>query len=105
LNESWALAQKVAGVKIDAKYGPRAPATVRDSQADTTLAVAELGHAPKFSFEEGLGKTLEWYRQSQMGASVQSFGLCPTGNHRCRFLLESASCQKVMDARKTDIPF
>jgi UDP-glucose 4-epimerase len=70
LNESWALAQKLAGVKIDAKYGPPRAGDVRDSQADTTLAITELGHAPRYSFEEGLGKTLEWYRASQMGASA-----------------------------------
>jgi nucleoside-diphosphate-sugar epimerase len=37
---------------------------VRDSQADTTAAVRELGHAPEVSFEEGLRKTLEWYRSA-----------------------------------------
>jgi UDP-glucose 4-epimerase len=62
LNEAWALAQKLAGVKIEAKYGPPRAGDVRDSQADTTLAVRDLGHAPRFSFEEGLRRTLEWYR-------------------------------------------
>jgi UDP-glucose 4-epimerase len=62
LNQAWALAQKLAGVKIGAKYGPPRPGDVRDSQADTTLAVRDLGHAPRFSFEEGLGRTLEWYK-------------------------------------------
>jgi nucleoside-diphosphate-sugar epimerase len=28
------------------------------------LAVAELGHEPKFTFAEGLRRTLEWYRES-----------------------------------------
>jgi UDP-glucose 4-epimerase len=62
LNEAWALAQRLAGVDIKANYGPPRSGDVRDSQADTTLAVAELGHAPKFTFESGLAKTLEWYR-------------------------------------------
>jgi len=71
LNEAWAIAQKLGGVTIEAKYGPPRSGDVRDSQADTTLAVAELGHAPKFSFEEGLRRTLNWYRkehESSMGA-------------------------------------
>jgi len=68
LNEAWALSQKLAGVKIAAKYGPPRAGDVRDSQADTTMAVAELGHAPKFSFEQGLAKTLDWYRASQQRA-------------------------------------
>ena len=33
------------------------------SQADTTAAVRELGHAPQYSFEEGMRLTLEWYRR------------------------------------------
>jgi UDP-glucose 4-epimerase len=36
---------------------------VRHSQADISAAVAELGHAPRFSIEEGLRRTLEWYRR------------------------------------------
>ncbi len=63
LNEAWAMLQKIEGVSIDPVYGPPRPGDVRDSQADTTLAAAELGHAPRFSFEEGLRLTLEWYRR------------------------------------------
>ena len=40
---------------------PRA-GDVRDSQADTTAAVRELGHAPEYSFEDGLRRTFQWYR-------------------------------------------
>lgn len=62
LNEAWALLQKFEGVSIPANYGPPRPGDVRDSQADTTAAVRELGHAPKWTFEAGLRETLEWYR-------------------------------------------
>lgn len=64
LNQAWALAQKLAGVKIPPVYGPPRVGDVRDSQADTTLAVRDLGHAPRFSFEEGLRRALDWYRCS-----------------------------------------
>jgi UDP-glucose 4-epimerase len=64
LNQAWSLVQKLEGVEIPANYGPERASDVRDSQADTTAAVRDLGHAPKFSFEEGLNRTLEWYRQS-----------------------------------------
>jgi UDP-glucose 4-epimerase len=63
LNEAWRLLQNIEGVEIEPKYGPERAGDVRDSQADTTAAVAELGHAPRFSFEEGLRKTLEWYKK------------------------------------------
>jgi nucleoside-diphosphate-sugar epimerase len=62
LNQTWALLQKIEGVHLPAQYGPPRPGDVRDSQADTTAAVRELGHHPRFSFEEGLRLTLEWYR-------------------------------------------
>jgi UDP-glucose 4-epimerase len=70
LNQAWTLAQKLAGVKIEAKYGPPRPGDVRDSQADTTLAVRDLGHAPRYGFEEGLGITLGWYRESHKGQEL-----------------------------------
>lgn len=63
LNEAWALLQKLEGIELPAKYGPDRAGDVRDSQADTTSAVAELGHAPRYTFEEGLKRTLEWYRR------------------------------------------
>jgi UDP-glucose 4-epimerase len=63
LNDAWDLLQKIEGVKIAAKYGPPRVGDVRDSQADTTLAVRELGHSPQFSFEQGMTATLEWYRK------------------------------------------
>jgi len=62
LNQAWSLLQKFEGVSIPANYGPTRPGDVKDSQADTTAAVRELGHAPQFTFEDGLRRTLEWYR-------------------------------------------
>ena len=62
LNEAWELLQKIEGVQIAAQYGPPRAGDVRDSQADTAAAVRELGYAPRFAFEEGLRRTLEWYR-------------------------------------------
>jgi nucleoside-diphosphate-sugar epimerase len=64
LNQTWDLLQKIEGVTLPPRYGPPRPGDVRHSQADTTAAVRELGHAPRFSFEDGLRLTLEWYRAS-----------------------------------------
>jgi nucleoside-diphosphate-sugar epimerase len=63
LNQAWALLQQLEGVDIPPIYGSPRAGDVRDSQADTTLAVRDLGHAPRFSFEEGMRVTLEWYRK------------------------------------------
>lgn len=67
LNEAWAMVQKLEGVGIPARYGPPRAGDVRDSQADTTLAVRDLGHAPAWSFEDGMRLTLDWYRQDLKG--------------------------------------
>jgi nucleoside-diphosphate-sugar epimerase len=65
LNFIWDLLQRAEGVSIAPKFGPPRAGDVRHSMADTTAAVRDLGHAPRFSFEEGLRRTLEWYRQTQ----------------------------------------
>jgi UDP-N-acetylglucosamine/UDP-N-acetyl-alpha-D-glucosaminouronate 4-epimerase len=62
LNEAWTLVQKIAEVEIPALYGPPRPGDVHDSQADTAAAVRDLGHAPRFTFEEGMSRTFDWYR-------------------------------------------
>jgi UDP-N-acetylglucosamine/UDP-N-acetyl-alpha-D-glucosaminouronate 4-epimerase len=62
LNEVWAILNRMTGSSIPATYGPRRAGDVRDSQADTAAAIRELGHAPRFSLEEGLKKTFEWYK-------------------------------------------
>jgi len=62
LNQAWALLQKLEGVTIAPIYSLPRAGDVRDSQADTTLAVRDLGHAPRYAFEEGMKITLEWYR-------------------------------------------
>ena len=64
LNEIWAMLQKMEGVEIGLKYGPPRAGDVRHSMADTTAAAKELGHAPKFTIEAGLKKTLDWYKAS-----------------------------------------
>jgi UDP-glucose 4-epimerase len=63
LNQAWATVQKLEGVDIPPLYGAPRAGDVRDSQADITAAVRDLGHAPRYSFEEGIRLTLEWYRK------------------------------------------
>ncbi|MGA3027794.1 MAG: SDR family oxidoreductase [Bryobacteraceae bacterium] len=64
LNYVWDELQKIEGVTIPAEYAPPRAGDVRDSQADTTAVVRDLGHAPAFSLQEGLRRTLEWYKRS-----------------------------------------
>jgi UDP-glucose 4-epimerase len=62
LNMIWDTLQRIEGVSIAPVYAPPREGDVRDSQADTTAAVRDLGHSPRFSIENGLRRTLEWYR-------------------------------------------
>ncbi len=63
LNHVWSELQKLEGVSIPPVYGPSRAGDVRDSQADTTAVKRDLGHAPAFSLQEGLRRTLEWYKR------------------------------------------
>ena len=70
LNCIWALLQQMEGVSIAAQYGPERGGDVRHSQADTTAARRDLGHDPQYTIEQGLRRTLAWYRgqfQTQAG--------------------------------------
>jgi UDP-glucose 4-epimerase len=64
LNQAWELLQKIEGVQVPANYGPPRAGDVRDSQADIVAALRDLGHDPKFTFEQGMRATLDWYRRA-----------------------------------------
>jgi UDP-glucose 4-epimerase len=66
LQQIWSLLQKLEGVQIAPKFGPPREGDVRHSMADTRAAVAALGHAPRFTIEEGLKNTLEWYKMAEI---------------------------------------
>ena len=53
-----------AGLRRVARRGD-----VRDSQADITKARELLGYEPIVSFEEGLRKTVDWYRSAETAAA------------------------------------
>jgi nucleoside-diphosphate-sugar epimerase len=69
LNQVWSQLQQIEGIELEAKYAPARTGDVRDSQADTTAARRDLNHDPKYSLEEGLRRTLAWYRSTR-GAEV-----------------------------------
>ncbi len=62
LNYIWDFLQRHEGVNLPATYGPARAGDVRHSQADVTALRRDVGHVPVFQFEEGLLRTLEWYR-------------------------------------------
>jgi UDP-glucose 4-epimerase len=70
LNQAWALLEQIEGVTIPPIYAEPRPGDVRHSQADITAASEELGHTPRYSFEGGLRRTLEWYREHARGVGT-----------------------------------
>jgi UDP-glucose 4-epimerase len=62
LNQVIGLLKKISGQEIEVVYEPPRNGDIRDSQADICLARRVLGYEPKVMFEEGLGRTWEWYR-------------------------------------------
>ena len=70
LNLVWKTLQDIEGVSIPAHFAPPRAGDVRDSQADVAAAKRDLGHTPRFSLEEGLRRTLDWYRTEHTAASL-----------------------------------
>jgi UDP-glucose 4-epimerase len=69
LNEVWRVLNAMEGSSIPAQYGPPREGDVRDSMACTRLATEFLSHAPEFTLEEGLRRTLAWYKSEHVPAS------------------------------------
>jgi UDP-glucose 4-epimerase len=67
LNEVLAVLGKIAGERTAPHHLPPRAGDILHSQADISLARKYLGYNPTISFEEGLRRTWEWYKQ-QAGA-------------------------------------
>jgi nucleoside-diphosphate-sugar epimerase len=63
LNQTLALLERITGRPALAKYAPPRDGDIRDSQADITRASEVLGYHPHVGFQEGLGRTWEWFLQ------------------------------------------
>ncbi len=72
LNEVVRALGKITGKTLEAKYDPPRDGDIRDSQADISQAREYLGYEPQVSFEEGLARTFEWYRATQMKTTAKA---------------------------------
>jgi len=63
LNETFQLLEKLTSYSGTPKYGAERGGDIKHSLADISKAEAHLGYRPKVNFEEGLRRTVEWYRQ------------------------------------------
>src|SRR5687767_631408 len=65
LNQLFDTMRKLTGATTQPVYVESRAGDVRDSQADIRLARQILGYEPIVPFDEGLQKTVEWYRTTQ----------------------------------------
>ncbi len=62
LNETFKALQPLTGYTGKVKYGPEREGDIKHSLADISRAEAALGYKTIVDFEEGLKRTVEWYR-------------------------------------------
>ncbi len=62
LNQLFETMRRLIGVEVTPQYGPPRAGDVQDSQADIRRAREILGYQPIVTFEEGLKRTVDWYR-------------------------------------------
>jgi len=70
LNQTFQLLKNITGYSGDVKYAPERPGDVKHSLADLSRTEKHLGYKPLVNFEEGLRRTVEWYRGQQKAAGV-----------------------------------
>jgi UDP-glucose 4-epimerase len=64
LNETFTSLKKLTSYAGSAIYAPERGGDIKHSLADISLAEKHLGYKPGVSFEDGLQRTVEWYRKS-----------------------------------------
>ena len=80
LNEAFQLLKKITGYSGNIKYEPERAGDVKHSLADLSRIQKHLGYKPTVDFEEGLRRTVDWYRGQQsstagkQSARRESFG-------------------------------
>jgi nucleoside-diphosphate-sugar epimerase len=62
INQLWKSIARLAGVESKPVRAPERPGDIQKSVADISRARQMLEFEPKYSFQEGLEKTWEWYR-------------------------------------------
>jgi nucleoside-diphosphate-sugar epimerase len=66
LNETFRLLAGIIGYKGQARYADPRAGDVKHSLADISRSQEAMGYQPTVNFEEGLRRTVEWYKQSSV---------------------------------------
>jgi nucleoside-diphosphate-sugar epimerase len=65
LNRLFAALKELTGSSVEPVYAAERAGDVRDSQAEISKARTLLGYEPTVSLEQGLEKTVAWFRSTQ----------------------------------------
>jgi nucleoside-diphosphate-sugar epimerase len=71
LNETYSKLANLLEYPHPAEYAGEREGDVRDSLADISAAQTALGYVPSVSFDEGLRRTVDWYREDFMSGEAQ----------------------------------
>jgi len=69
VNRLLAVVQRVLGTSIEPQYESPRPGDVRHSDAVVEKAAQRLGFRAKWSLEDGIAKTAEWFRGRELSSS------------------------------------
>jgi nucleoside-diphosphate-sugar epimerase len=72
LNETFELLQGLTSYSGQPRYEAERGGDIKHSLADISKAEAGLGYEPAVDFEEGLRRTVEWYRTQSSGVQPQT---------------------------------
>jgi UDP-glucose 4-epimerase len=70
LNETFKLLQDLTSYSGQPNYGPERGGDIKHSLASIAKAEAALGYRPTVDFEEGLRRTVAWYREASIGSHM-----------------------------------
>ena len=75
LYQTFQILKTLTGYTGDVKYADERAGDVKHSLADISRAEQHLGYKPKVDFEEGLRRTIEWYRSREREPELAKPGI------------------------------
>jgi len=70
LNQTFKLLQKLTSYSASPVYAAERGGDIKHSLADISQAEQHLGYKPDVDFEEGLRRTVDWYRSQTKAAGA-----------------------------------
>ncbi len=71
VNDLFMLMEMQLKTGLKAVYAPPRDGEIFKSLIDSSKATRELGWKPKFHFAEGIGRTVEWFKQNSTAGSME----------------------------------